>query len=237
MIPYETIVTAVSERADLFVPTVSSMLKHLDTPPTRLIVHEDVKGSAPGEIAAFLKTLDVPVTHLVTDPAEGLARSLLKLLHETKTPIIFHTQEDFDFVRDIPVQRALEVMQNSGIHYINFNQRKTMSSKHTGTPNQWDKVEKVIDGQVLTICDAWRFQASLWRVERILPAFERMKPPYKRPAHQANRWMNQHYARDINARDQELRHEKLKTYIWGGIAEPRFTIHRGTHRHSQGYGR
>ena len=70
MLPYELLVTAVSERADLFRQTLDSLLAQVDQQPLRVLVHEDVRpGSAPGEIAQWL--LDVGLHPLAGETKPG----------------------------------------------------------------------------------------------------------------------------------------------------------------------
>lgn len=239
---YDLVMTAVSERADLLARTLESMLPRLDVAPARLIVHEDVKpGSSPGEIAAFLRALEARGSiggyqHLLTDPARGMGLATLALLRAASTPIVFYTPEDFDFVRDVPAARALGLMEGHDVHHLAFGKRATPAAKHPGESDEWRKVEKSIGGQLLTIAQYWRSQGSFWRVARILPFFERLTTdpePDRWAMVKVNRWMNEAFLGDPHGSDQEARHERLRTYLWGGIGERAFISHTGADRRSE----
>lgn len=237
----EVLITAVSERADLFERTVASMLPRLGA-QARLMVHEDVRpGSRPGVIAAQLRTLKATAAiddygHIVRDPARGLGLAALALLRAATQPIVLFTNEDWDFVRDVPVPKALDLMERHGLHHIAFGKCTTPAAKHAGQPDEWRKVEVEIGGQKVTIAQSWRSHASLWRVAQILPFFEALErdPEADRWAMiKVNRAMNRAHLGDEHGNDQMARHEKLKTYLWGGIGEPAFIAHTGGGRRSE----
>ena len=239
---YDLLVTAVSERADLFARTVTSFLLATDCPPRRIIVHEDVKpGSRAGVIAAFLAEEIAPkgieTRVIVRDPAAGMGPAIRVLLHENTTPIIFYMPEDFDFVRPVPVAAALTLMQRHEIHHIAFGKRATPAAKHPGQADEWRKEVRHFDGQALTIAQSWRSQASLWRVAVIRPFFDRLVREDAEPERWAmvkiNRWMNEAMLGDVHGNDHEGRAAHLRTYLWGGIGEPQFIEHTGGDRRAE----
>jgi len=250
--PYEVLVTAVSERADLFIQTMESMLENLDTPPSRLIVHEDVRpGSRPGEIRLWLNTAlamgKFPAYTLKeTEPSRGLGPAMLWCFQQATTPIVFYTQEDWQFVRRVPVGACLDIMEEHKLNHVRFNKRKTMKAKHEDTNHPWKKVEVefAVPGialltlppqsqmQKFCISDHWYTQASLWRVAPALPGLEACQgfPQANRFVAEFNAWMNRTYGDGREWQEQQHRHERLKTYIWGPVAEPAFIKHLGSVR-------
>lgn len=236
----EVLCTAVSERADLFIETMSTMLAQLDTPPARLIVHEDVRpGSDAGPIAAWLHQCGIPYEHRVTAPSRGLGPAMLWCFRQARMPIVFYTQEDWRFVRPVPVQRCLEIMELHGLNHVRFNKRKTLRAKGEDTPNPWYKVEvEFADAagvpQKFCISDHFYTQASLWRVAPVMGGLEACaeKAPQANAFVSAfNHHMNmKHIGIPAKVQDQQLRHRHLKTYIWGPVAEPKFIEHLGSIR-------
>lgn len=244
--PYELLVTAVSERADLFAQSLDSLIVNVDQQPSRVIVHEDVRpGSASGAIESWLK--DARTTGKIADfklevtsPARGLGPALLRVLQMAKTPIVLYTQEDWLAVRPIPVSQALSLMLTHGLYHIRFNKRKTMKAKHADTAKPWYKVETQYattpQGGLQTLCisDHWYTQTSLWRVDQALPgvaAVAQSHPQANAFVARFNDWMNAKHGdgkRPWN--DQAMRGERLKTFIWGPVGEPAFIKHLGSAR-------
>ena len=237
---YDLLVTAVSERSDLFARSMASLLASVDIQPNRIIVHEDVRpGSSPGEIAAWLSTCGLPFEHRVTSPARGMGPGMLWCFEQATTPIVLYTQEDWGFVRPAPIARCLDIMEANRLHHVRFNKRKTMVAKHADTPNPWAKVEvRYLDSrgvpQTFCVSDHWYTQASLWRVDVALSGLR---------AAQAHAGSSERFVASFNAHmntthgdparawnDQAMRDERLRTYIWGPVAEPRFIEHIGSQR-------
>jgi hypothetical protein len=236
----EVLCTAVSERADLFVETMASMLAHLETPPGRLIVHEDVRpGSAPGAIGSWLAACGISHEHKITAPARGLGPAMRWCFEQTTQPIVFYTQEDWRFVRPLPLARCVEIMERHGLHHVRFNKRKTLRAKHQDTPHPWHKMEVSFDdaqGEVQTFCvsDHWYTQASLWRVDAVraaLAATAEKDPQANAFVAALNHWLNLKYIGDPRCvQDQKTRHARMRTYIWGPVGEPAFIQHLGSVR-------
>lgn len=231
---YDLCITAVSERADLFAQAMKSISQNLDTPPMRIFVHEDVRpGSKPGTIAGWLAANVDPgiVVHRVSSPAAGLGSGMLWCFEQTSSPYVLYTQEDIGAARPFPIRRALEVMDAGNCNQIRFNQRTTLPCKHGDkgrNPNAWRKVEVQIDGQTLCVSDHFYTPTALWRVA---PALAGMRAVLKGQTISSsgqfvarfNDWMNRTHGDGVRPwNDQMMRHERLRTYIWGPIGEPAF---------------
>lgn len=250
---YEVIVSSVHDRGDLLERTLRSMLLMLDQRPERVIVHEDVRASQPfvaGRTERILVDLEEefsqPMELLRTSPGGGLARGLVRLLEEARTEFVFYTQEDFDFVRDVPVARCLEIMGANALNQVRFNKRKTMRIKGEDRrpEEQWRKVEIDIGGQTFCISDRWYHQASLWRRELALSGYRHLvgRVPtgaiVERCEDRFDHWVNTTIGGGAGSVDgyQEQRRHRCRTFIWGTVGEPAFVLHTGGARRSQGWG-
>lgn len=245
---YEIIVTSVHDRADLLDRTLRSMLPRLDMMPTRLIVHEDARADRPVDagrteaLCSMIKAdFGVPVDLLLTRPGTGMGMALKRLLAAAHTEFVLYTQEDFDFLRPIPVAECLAIMARHELHHVRFNKRKTMKTKGADRPphEQFHKVEVQYEGlngpQTFCISDHWYFQASLWRRSIAKEGFDTLAAtapaggtiPF--PEMAFNRWYNTRGG-DVHMKDPKMRQERLRTFIWGGIGEPAFIKHTGGER-------
>lgn len=238
----EVLVTAVSERSDLFVQSMESLLANLDVRPSKFIVHEDVRpGTSPGDIEKWLSKCGISSQHRLQNPSRGMGPAMLWCFQQATQPIVFYTQEDWLFVRPTPALVAMHLMERYSLNHIRFNKRKTMRAKHEDTDHPWHKIEKIFPfpevadaQQKLCVSDHWYTQASLWRVDKALPGLQATAE--KHPQANAfvaafNAWMNKAYGdpgREWS--NQEHRHERLKTYIWGPVAEPAYIKHLGSAR-------
>jgi len=156
--PYDLIVTSAS-RPHLLRPTLESLLRHVDQPPVRVLVHDDaVFPGRYGRVAqvvadsmailaetgrrdrssaqhpeADLLTLRVPPDSYVmgSDPPVRLGLALARLLEKVTTEFVLYSQDDFVTVRDLPIRRALALMDRYGIHSIVFHKRAIMAEKQT----------------------------------------------------------------------------------------------------------
>lgn len=260
MIPFEVIVTSVHDRSDLLDETLRSMLEMLDQKPTRIIVHEDVRGSDSNgrelpfvagrteEITARISGDHcVPVQLIQTRPGTGLARAMVRLLEAASSEFVFYTQEDFQFLRPVPVARCLEIMQAHALSHVRFNKRSTIAVKGMKGPNGtirpkeqwWTKQEVQFDGQTFCISDHVYYQANLTRRALWLEghkAILRGVPTGDiRGEARFNHWLNTTYGNGAGSvdGDQEKRRDLCRTFIWGGVGEPKFIEHTGQVRRTQ----
>ncbi len=240
---YDVIVSSVHDRADLLDRTLRQMLTQLDQKPEHVIVHEDVRDGQPLVEGLTEKTLEsiggqfgVPLQLIRTSPGGGFAHAMVKLLSLAETEYVFHTQEDFDFVRPLPIRRALEIATAHRLNQIRFNKRKTMRIKgeHRVPAEWWTKTVAVLEGQPFCISDRWYQYGGLNRRDVALAGFEAITA--NDPGmihHSADRfdgWFNPtmigHQACSTDGH-QEHRLELARTLIWGVVAEPPFMIHTG----------
>lgn len=250
MTPYEVLVTSVHDRGDLLDRTLRTMLAQLDQRPRRIVVHEDVRASQPfvqGRSEQIVSAIEaesgVPIRFLQTRPGTGLGRALLRVLDASDCEFVLYTQEDFDFLRPVPVSACLGIMAEHQLHHVRFNKRKTMRTKGADRPpaEQFHKVEVAYSGQTLCISDHWYFQASLWRRSIARDGFSYLVDsagpdrPIDYCEMKFNRWYNTVHGGDRDLREPRLRQERLRTFIWGGIGEPAFIRHTGSDRRSQGW--
>jgi hypothetical protein len=250
VIAYDVIVSSVHDRADLLERTLRTMLAQLDRAPARVIVHEDVR---PGHALVEGRTeralvpcevAGVPFQLIRTNPGTGLARAMLRLLETATTEFVFYTQEDFDFVRPVPVARCLEIMQRHALNHVRFNKRDTLPVKgahHSDPARRWTKQEVTFDGQTFCVSDHVYFQANLTRRSVLLEGFSALYAKHPGGAVRCeagfNHWFNATHGQGAGSVDghQAKRRDLLRTFIWGGIGEPRFVVHTGAERRSQGW--
>ncbi len=88
--------------------------------------------------------------------------------------------------------------------------------------------------QTLTVSDHWYFQTSLWRRSVIAPVvtslnYEQPEKFKHRCEDQINAYLDHEYAgrHELDARDPNVRSERLRTFIWGRIGEDRYVQHIG----------
>lgn len=251
MNPYDVIVTSVHDRGDLLERTLRSLLVQVDQRPKRIIVNEDaradrpvVEGRTEGIIAALEQEFGVPIQLIAQRPGTGLALALLRTLEMASTEFVFYTQEDFDFVRPVPVARCLEIMGRNALNHVRFNKRDTLSIKGAKRPNRaewWTKEEVAFDGQTFCVSDHVYFQANLTRRDLLLEGFKELYSWHPGGAVRCeasfNHWFNKKYGDGAGSVDgcQAKRRDLLRTFIWGGVSEPRFVLHTGAERRSQGW--
>ncbi len=252
MIPYDVIVSSVHDRGDLLDRTLRSMLSRLDQAPARILIHEDARATQPfveGRTEALLEAVErdhgVPVLLTSTRPGTGLALAMLRLLEGASTEFVFYTQEDFDFVRPVPVAACLQVMQDHALNHVRFNKRDTLPIKGAHRPDHrewWTKHEVIFEGQAFCVSDHVYFQANLTRravwLEGFKELFLRSPEGVARCEARFNDWFNTKYGAGAGSVDgcQDKRRDLLRTFIWGGVGEPRFILHTGAERRSQGWG-
>jgi hypothetical protein len=252
VIPYDVIVSSVHDRGDLLNRTLRSMLSRVDQLPARIIVHEDARPGRPvvegrtEEILAAIGREYIVLTELIaTRPGQGLALAMLRLLEVASTEFVFYTQEDFDFVREVPIAACVELMQRHALNHVRFNKRDTLPIKGAHRPNRaewWTKEEVVFGGQKLCVSDHVYFQANITRRALWLQGFKELllhsPDGMQRCEAKFNDWFNKRYGDNAGSVDgsQAKRRDLLRTFIWGGVGEPRFVLHTGAERRSQGWG-
>lgn len=238
MIPYEVCVTAVSDRMDLFRTSIESLLANVDQKPTKITVHIDMRPEAPEvRLADFIPAHpDVLFSYTTTEPANGMGPALVKLLEAASADFVLYTQEDWLVLRELPVRRTLELMTTHNLNHVRWNKRKTMRAKHEDDPTRaWKKVEVQFGGQTMCVSDHWYTQTSMWHVAAALP-FAKKAAESAPDAHHFVARLNDLVnaaagaGRKTRWNDQAFRHERVKTYIWGGIGEPAFVKHIGSLR-------
>lgn len=251
MIPYEVIVSSVHDRGDLLERTLRSMLAQVDQRPAQIIVNEDARADRPvveGRTEAIAEGITrdfgVPVKLLLQRPGTGLALALVRLYEHAATEFVFYTQEDFDFVRPVPIASCLAIMQRYALNHVRFNKRNTLPIKGHHHPDQrkwWTKREVVFDGQSFCVSDHIYFQACLNRRALLLEGLKEIMLGVPgggvRIEAAVNKWFNTKHGSGCGSvdGDQDVRRDVLKTFVWGPVGEERFVLHTGAERRSQGW--
>lgn len=250
MMPYEIIITS-SARPHLLQPTLESLLAHVDTPPQRILIHDDARFDDADERWLHTKTmlegLPLPCEVLITHaaPPRRLGLALVWLLANVQTEYVLYSQDDFVTVRGLPLQQALATMEANHLHQIRFNKRATLGQKDTWQ-GVWTKKEMVFgesDPVTCTVSDHWYFQTGLWRVSVIRAALAWLTATPERtalfagcPAEVAiNHVMDGAFGpipglsvpHHEDALDPMTRAQVQRTLIFGGIGEDRYIRHIG----------
>ncbi len=190
---YDVIIPSASRPKHLRT-SLLSVFQYLCPTPSRVFIHDDAV--FPGEQAAIKQVIEecvpkaVDCVVLFDDPPIFHGPALYWLLKQVRGPYCFYTQDDWEFLRPVPVLDAMTLMESHDLNQIRFNKRETMPYKGEGE-TRWYKKEvyfpifgsyRVVsapDGthgqmsvQPLTLSDHWYFQASVWRVAHILPVVE-----------------------------------------------------------------
>lgn len=250
---YDVIVTSLRDRRDLLERTMRSMLPQLDQAPARIIIHEDVRRGVeyPGastreRMDAIEREFGVPISILVSEPARGLACAMPWLLAEASTEFVFYTQEDFDFVRPIPIRSCLQLMAEHRLNHVRFNKRKTLRVKGAdrAAHEQFHKLEVQFGAQTMCVSDHWYFQASMWRASVARDGFAAVVKASSpgsfvdRGEMKFNHWLNTTIGGGVGSTDATgaaTRGMSVRTFIWGPIGEPAFISHTGHDRSSQNH--
>ncbi len=162
---YDVLVTTVTDRNDLFVQSMESLLAMVDVPPAAIIVHEDTRDHpltdkhadmalAWLQRAVVQKRIET-FSHRVQAPAGGMGPAVVWCMEEARMrgtgPFVLFTQEDWEFTRPTPVGRCLDLMRRHRLNHVRFNKRKTMPAKHADTDHPWRKAQVVFleDGEVI----------------------------------------------------------------------------------------
>lgn len=240
MIPYELIIPSAS-RPHLLRETLSTLLANVDQPPSRIIVHEDVRDPSSADIRPTIESSlggTIPFVLGVDSPPIRHGAALHWLYRTARTDFVLYSQDDFAVVRPLPVRACLAAMAEHGLHHVRFNKRDTMGEK-----NGWKKRDVAFGDVTLTLCDAWYFQTSLCRRARMLAVldwFSRMRPRtlWEHPEPKLNQAFNGQLP-DFNAAnvidtpppdrylDQDVRQVVQRTFIFGPIGERQYIEHLG----------
>ena len=152
---YDVICTTVTDRNDLFVQSMESLLAMVDVPPSCIILHEDTRKHADtkkhdGQALAWLEEAKAAgriedFRHRCCTPAQGMGPAVVWCMETAAIratgPFVLFTQEDWEFIRPTPVGRCMDLMEKHDLNHVRFNKRKTMPAKHADTDHPWHKVQ------------------------------------------------------------------------------------------------
>ena len=194
---YTAIIPSAS-RPHLLALSLRSMFAMLCPTPSRLLIHDDA--AFPGQRSMIEAAINdcvpkhVDVICQYDDPPIFHGPALYWLLKRLPPgdEFCFYTQDDWEFLRPVPVFDAFALLRRFRLNHIRFNKRETMPYKGEG-PTRWEKTEYLCPddldvltgiprevatgafprgGQILTLSDHWYFQASVWRVAHIKPVVD-----------------------------------------------------------------
>ncbi len=102
-----TIVLTSCGRFDLLRQTLASLLARLDQPARRILVIED---SGDARVEAAVANLGAPVEVLVNQPQLGQMKSIDKAYATITTPLVFHCEDDWEFLRSGFIAESLAIL-------------------------------------------------------------------------------------------------------------------------------
>lgn len=180
------------------------------------------------------------VALLCNNPPGGLSRAFKWFGSISTSEFIFYLQDDWEAIREIPMLKAIEMMQAyQNVNQIRFNKRKTMAYKGEKGEYIFTKEElKLPHGGYLVTSDAWYFNPGLWRAKFIKPFLKKDYP--SKPSQRPFVWkLNQAIGNTYKVRKKDklfIGSEYallIGTYIYGRIGEPAYFKHLGSNNRMQ----
>ncbi len=257
MIHYDLIIPSAS-RPHLLQRVLRSFFQHADQWPIRLILHDDA--AFPGRQREIVQVVDAETPPTVAkvlggdNPPIYHGPTLKWLFDRVQTEYVLYTQDDHEIVRDLPIRKALHLLDGHGLNQIRFNKRDTLDKKGR-EGEEFHKVEYHFGQgpdplsdlapfeQTLCAADHWYFQCGVWRVAAIQPVINWWSRPDAPGAftehceYKINDVFNGKYGEFLPAivpcclpsqwNVPAVRATVHKTFIWGKVGEPRFVEHIG----------
>lgn len=185
----------------------------------KYILHEDFLIPKESEkiIKWAEKNFDIVGFH---NPACGLAQSVDWLLNTVDSEYILQVQDDWMFIRDLPIDMILKLMDCSNVNQVAFNKRVTRSYKYN-----WKKKQINIKGVNLVTNPYWTFIPAIWKLSYIKKFWK--DPPNKS---YAPWWINpiiKNIKSDKDIRDSKWVINNSGTYFLGKIRESPYVKHFG----------
>jgi hypothetical protein len=257
VIPYDLIITAAARPA-LLLPTLQSLLAHVDQPPERILIHDDAVDPDRWEetkevVSSALRlrpNLQVVLHHAA--PPRRLGGALRWLLANVRTEYVLYSQDDHVVVRPLPVTAALATLHAYNLHQIRFNKRATLAFKETWQGRWYKREVDAYGATPLTVSDHWYFQTGVWRAQPLHAAIEWLHANSTRRAilqevqaeEAINHVMDGRFGPipgltipSRHAADPGVRRTVQRTFIWGPIGEDRYIRHIGGERPTSDHAR
>lgn len=183
----------------------------------RIIVHEDfVDEEKSKEVIEWCEKNNIDEV-IKTNPASGYGKGLYKVLNEYVTSdYILNMQDDWEFERTgIDIDRVLWTMRKNDIWSIIFNKLKNSTYKKDHFNKEVD-----FDGMKLILSNCWRVIPSVWKTSIAKEKWENWNTG------PAGKFINKFGKRE-ERKNIHYAEEKVRSYYYGGLLEPRFVRHIG----------
>ena len=162
MIPYTLIIPSAS-RPHLLDTVLKTFFEHADQLPVQLILHDDAvfprKQDLIREVIEARTPKSVPFTYGNDDPPIKHGPTIHWLLKQVTTKYVLYTQDDHQIVRDLPISRALALLDRYQLNQIRFNKRDTLDKKGR-EGEEFYKVESAFSDDPAASERLWKTQRS-----------------------------------------------------------------------------
>jgi hypothetical protein len=219
------IIRTSASRPGLLKMSTRSLMGHLKFSGQTIVhLHEDVLNhDLSKDVIRYAKDCGFYDNIKIDNPPKGQGGSLTWLIEQTRSKYVLNIEDDYDVLRDIDLDRIVQIMDQSEgtetvVNQVCLNKRKTMAEKP-----DFKKVEIEIDGQVLTTNPHWALIPAVWRMSFIKPRWVNFK-------------QNHHWDLNNKMKGQEANRppdwviKNTGTYYLGPIKEPAYVKHVGEQR-------
>jgi hypothetical protein len=210
-----------ASRPDLLKTTHEEFLKRaIWNGGFRFVLHEDVIEAKKSQRCIEFG-LEQCYTVQISNPPVGQGESVHSLWKESKTDYIFHLEDDWLFIRDFDLNKAVSLMNNHPeVNQICYHKRPIMAEK-----GEFKKEQIDFDGQPLVLAPHFGLLPGLWRRSFF-----------------NDRWktfpLSSNFGGEINMhlkgigpsgefRDHEWMKLHIGAYFWGKHGEDPFVQHLG----------
>lgn len=219
-----TIMIDSASRPNLLIPTLTSLWEHIKYTKGNIkwVFHEAILFPEESikniDYANRSKMFDK--IHTQQNP-KGEGCSINTILQMCDTKYFMHWEDDYIALRDVPVNKAVEIMDiNQNVNQIVFNRRDTMPDC-----SGWVKKVYTKAGHAVTTSPHWRITPALWRVDFIRPKWRAVEGGNFHWV--INGELQSEFKDCKEGKTAEWINEKLGTFYLGGIDEKAYCKHTG----------
>jgi len=148
-----TVVITSAGRKEYLVPTLESMRKHLKYDgKIYWYIIDDLPDSK--ETREFIKNSNFDLT-ILNSKNKGLGYSLNKIYSEIKTKYVFHCEDDWLFMRDVPLNKTINLFEKNKLSQLILN-KKSFNERRIDPENK-----QIINGKKFAIYNGFSFNPHL----------------------------------------------------------------------------
>ena len=156
---------------------------------------------------------------IFSDEWQHIGGSIEKLITHVQSPVYFHLEDDFIFLKSIDFDAILPCFENDTVNMIRFNRLRNVA-------NWWDAILRPCQmaGIDLLAVSSWAFNPSLVRTQKMR---EFIKSGYVTRYRASEDILVGAYWADIAAKGFDAAHKKWGTFIYGQIGDGPAVQHIG----------